>query len=311
MNRLDPKHATSVIIFTSPKAGSGAGRDQLPKLTAGLQQIGIDVQTVGTVIDLQTETQRAHNPIVVAAGGDGTLALAAASIAAKVPLVPMPMGTENLLAKHFGYRCDAAFVIETLQFGQAKRIDVGTAAGKPFLIMATCGFDAEVVRAMHLTRRGHINRFSYFRPISRAISRYRFPEIQIRVDGAPPIRAGWAMVFNLPRYAASLAIEPNAIPDDGMLDLIALQGRSVARGLVYLAGIQTGQHLKFSDVVRLRGKSFEISASDSTGPDLPGPETPACRIPYQVDGDYAGRLPLKIETMPGRVQLLLPSRGIA
>ncbi|MGB7328939.1 MAG: diacylglycerol kinase family protein [Rubripirellula sp.] len=311
MNRFDPKLATSVIIFTSPKAGSGAGRDQLPKLTAGLQQIGIDVQTVGTVIELQTESQRAPHPIVVAAGGDGTLALAASSIAANVPIVPMPMGTENLLAKHFGYRCDAAMVINTLQFGQAKSIDVGMAAGKPFLIMATCGFDAEVVRGMHLTRRGHINRFSYFRPIARAISRYRFPEIEIRVDGAPPIQAGWAMVFNLPRYAASLAIEPDAIASDGLLDLIALKGRSITRGLVYLAGIQTGQHLKFSDVVRLRGKSFEITAADTTGPNARKSKTSAHRVPYQVDGDYAGRLPLKIETMPGRVQLLLPVRGIA
>ncbi len=301
MDRLVPSPPASVVIFTSPKAGSGAGRDQLPQLTARLRDLGIVVDTIASVEELKRATDESPSCIVVAAGGDGTLALAAASIRDDVPIVPMPMGTENLLARHYGYRCDASQVVDTIRFGEPKRIDVGIANGKPFLIMATCGFDAEVVRAMHLTRRGHINRFSYLRPIARAMTRYRFPEIEIRVDGGEPIRAGWAMLFNLPRYAASLAIEPAAVPDDGLLDLVAMKGRSVARGVMYLAGIKTQQHLQFSDIARLRGSSFRIGVAEGG----------RNRIPYQVDGDYAGRLPVEIETMPGRVKLLMPTRGIA
>ncbi|WP_146461324.1 diacylglycerol/lipid kinase family protein [Rubripirellula tenax] len=299
MDRLDRSNQASVIVFTSPKAGSGAGREELPRLTAELARIGVAVQTVASVNELKRAVSHFDHPVVVAAGGDGTLALAAESIDETVPLVPMPMGTENLLARHFGHSRDAHAVIETLRFGGPQQIDVGSAAGKPFLIMATCGFDADVVRGMHLTRRGHINRFSYFRPIIRSLRTYTFPEIEIRVDNGPPILAGWAMVFNLPRYAASLSIEPDAVPDDGMLDLIALKGRSIASGIRYLAGIQTGSHLNFSDVVRCRGKQFDIRAVNPTDG----------RIAYQVDGDYGGRLPLKIETKVGRTRLLLPATG--
>ena len=100
------------------------------------------------------------------------------------------------------------------------------------------------------------------------------------------------MVFNLPQYAASLAIEPSAVPDDGRLDLIGFQRGSVISGLRYAAGVAMRRHLKFGDVHRRPGVTFELTS--------PG------RVPYQLDGDYAGRLPLKIETVPGRVCLLLP-----
>jgi diacylglycerol kinase family enzyme len=31
------------------------------------------------------------------------------------------------------------------------------------------------------------------------------------------------------------------------------------------------------------------------------------RVPYQLDGDYAGRLPVEIQVLPQRVTLRLPS----
>ncbi len=285
-----------VVIFTSPKAGSGAGRNQLPRLSDSLTRLKIDTVTVNSVADAQSAIADAAQAIVVAAGGDGTLALIAGSIDRNVPIVPMPMGTENLLARYFGHRADAKDVEETIRHGRTMSLDMGVANGKPFLIMATCGFDAEVVRGMHLTRRGHISRLSYLKPIARALRHYRFPALRVSVDGGDSFEAGWAMVFNLPSYAASLAIEPDAIADDGLLDVIAFKGRSTFSSFRYLAGIKFGRHLAFPDTIRLRGRSIEVSAVDSSRQ----------RISFQTDGDYAGRLPLQITTMPARVQLLLP-----
>ncbi|QDT03733.1 Putative lipid kinase BmrU [Rubripirellula lacrimiformis] len=304
-----------VVIFTSPNAGTGAGRQQLPRLVDRLREHHVRSTIVDSVAQLVAAVDGSPNPIVVAAGGDGTLSLACESIGADVPIVPMPMGTENLLAKHFGHRSAADAVLETIRFGREVRLDVGQANGKPFLIMATCGFDAEVVRGMHLTRRGHIHRLSYLRPILRAVRHYSFPGLEIRVDGGPPIHAGWAMVFNLPRYATSLSIEPDAMGDDGQLDLIAFQGRSVLTGLRYLAGITTSRHLNFSDVIRRRGTAFQISASQdvnasgsfSGAGSVSTDGRRKVRVPVQLDGDFAGRLPVTIRTLPGRVRLLVPA----
>jgi diacylglycerol kinase family enzyme len=100
------------------------------------------------------------------------------------------------------------------------------------------------------------------------------------------------MVFNLPCYAAGLGIEPEAVGDDGLLDVIAFKRGSVASGLKYISWIWLGRHLNSKDVDRRRGRSIEITSVE--------------RVPFQLDGDYAGRLPLRIETVPAGVQLLLP-----
>ena len=276
---------------------TGAGREQIPRLTELVRQAGGRVTIAETVDALAEEvSQRSESSIVVAAGGDGTLSLAAKTVGADVPLVPMPLGTENLLARHFGQQPGADAVFSSIRFGKPFRLDAGMANGQPFLIMASCGFDAEVVRGMHLTRGGHINRLSYFGPIVRAIRRYPFPKIDVRIDDKPADvpPCGWAMVFNLPRYGAGLQIEPSAVGDDGLLDFIGFEHASIPSGLKYVAGVATRQHLKAADVHRRQGTLIELTS------DQP--------VPYQLDGDYAGRLPLRIEIRPARVLLLLPQR---
>ena len=41
--------------------------------------------------------------------------------------------------------------------------------------MIGCGFDAEVVRRVHLERDGHITRLSYLKPIWESIRSYEYP----------------------------------------------------------------------------------------------------------------------------------------
>jgi diacylglycerol kinase family enzyme len=271
-----------------------------------------------------TTAELAHfkAPVIITAGGDGTLALVAQNTPPSTVLLPMPLGTENLLAKHFGYTAKPSDIVETLLHGLDQSIDAGVANGKLFLVMATCGFDAEVVRAMHLTRRGHINRFSYARPILRTLRRYRFPPLSVTLlndhpshgshdddskdcdehSGVPqtsvppaeqPLTCRWAMVFNLPKYAASLPIETAALCDDGLLDFTGLTEGSIVSGLRYLGGILSGRHIHWHDVTRKQITGCRISSP--------------LRVPYQLDGDYAGRLPLEIHVLPNYIKLRLPT----
>ncbi len=297
IDRFQTGEPAQVLIFTSPKAGSGVGRDQIPRLVQLVDQAGARAVITHTVEELQQHVHAAGlASIVVTAGGDGTLALASETVGGQVPMVPMPLGTENLLAIHFGHSARAEDVLNTVRYGPSYRLDAGLANGRQFLIMASCGFDAEVVRGMHLTRSGHINRLSYANPIFRALRKYTFPRVRIRIDddesGTPD--CGWCMVFNLPRYAAGLVIEPGAVGDDGALDVIGFQRGSVVSGLRYFGGILLRRHLGFGDVFRRQGTTIELTSSE--------------RVPYQLDGDYVGHLPLRIETLPGQVQLLLPPK---
>ncbi len=314
MDRFESSESCRVLIFTSPKAGSGASREQIPRLERLLGDLGCDVQVVHEVDRLrklvtEVEPDRKLTTIVVAAGGDGTLSLACATLflssstvgasaRATTPtgntlVMPMPLGTENLLARHFGQVADAQSVLDTIRFGQPFYLDAGLANGKPFLIMATCGFDAEVVRQMHQRRQGHISRFSYFVPMLNALLRYRFPKLSLTVDGTEVGKCCWVMSFNLPRYGGGLKIEPDALGDDGLLDVIAFERGSIVSGLNYVAGIWSGRHLEAADVMRLRGQTIRVESKKE--------------VAYQLDGDFGGQLPLEIRTLPGCVPLLVPA----
>lgn len=327
MDRLKKPGSARILIFTSPKAGSGVGREQIPRLESLLCELGVEVKVVHEVEELRQLVSEGKSfgveTIVVAAGGDGTLSLACATLflddensnenelplsesdsasrtrsqceSCQVMVLPMPLGTENLLARHFGQLADAAEVLNTIRYGQLFKLDAGSANGKPFLIMATCGFDAEVVREMHQRRQGHINRFSYFVPIFNALLRYRFPKLSLTVDGRDMGKCCWVMSFNLPKYGGGLEIEPNALGDDGLLDVIVFERGSIVSGLRYVAGIWTGRHLEAEDVTRLRGSSIRVEASKP--------------VAYQLDGDFGGHLPLEITTLPAAVPLLIPNEA--
>jgi diacylglycerol kinase family enzyme len=100
------------------------------------------------------------------------------------------------------------------------------------------------------------------------------------------------MVFNLPRYGGGLQIEPEARDDDGLLDVILFRKGSLLSGLRYLTEIWLRRHLENSSVIRMLATSVRIESES--------------RVPFQLDGDYAGRLPLKVETRPRSVSLLMP-----
>ena len=293
-----------ILIFTSPKAGTGQGHDRVLELEAELRRAGFPVSLLNAPAALRERTSGANEGmqpgLIVAAGGDGTLALVARHASSQTPLVPMPLGTENLLARQFGYTSDVVMVTKTILEGRDRQIDAGLANGRLFLVMATCGFDAEVVRGMHLTRRGHITRWSYCGPILRAMRRYRFPELRVEISGDAGIESyvlcRWAMLFNLPRYAASLGIEPEACETDGWLNLAAFTRGSLVNGFRYLAGIAMGRHIEWADVIRRPVASCRITSS------IP--------VAYQIDGDYAGKLPLDIAVLPGRIRLRLPPSNV-
>ncbi|WP_153558368.1 diacylglycerol/lipid kinase family protein [Roseimaritima sediminicola] len=306
--------AETVLICTSPRAGSGRGRERIPQLVQRLASEGYRVVCSDQIPEIlatirQTDPRRLR--AVIPAGGDGTINLVADRTPPGTPLVPFPLGTENLLSRYFGFTPDPQATVRTVRQGALQRWDAGRANGKLFLVMASCGFDAEVVRAMHLTRRGHIGRWSYAKPIARAVRRYRYPHIRVRPWSAQADREGledlpagqhsedadgwdcrWAMVFNLPLYGGGLRIEPDAVGNDGLLDMCALQYGSTLSTLRYVAGVFAGRHHRWKDVRRQRARRWTLSSD--------------VRVSYQLDGDYGGRLPLELECLPERLTLRVP-----
>lgn len=294
--------AKAVVISMNPNSGSSDRSSIVDELTAELQRHGLEVQVL-TDIELvrSTATSLASNGrlrTVVAAGGDGTVSLLANCLPPQTPISILPLGTENLLAKYLGLTANSKRIAKMIVDGRTVRLDAGRANGKLFLVMASCGFDADVVHRLHSRRKGHIHHWSYAKPMVDSIRSYRYPTIRIRADeSSKTISSKWAFVFNVPRYAMNLPIVTDADPCDGRLDLCTFRGGNLIRGLFYLAAILLRQHRgwKHSHIQRFGRITIE---SDEL-------------VPYQLDGDPGGELPLEIVAMPRFLKVLVPSKWAA
>jgi YegS/Rv2252/BmrU family lipid kinase len=232
---------------------------------------------------------------VLAVGGDGTVREVAAGLTgSKVPMVVVPAGTENIVAKHFGYRADAAGVTETIVTGHEAPCDVGLINGMKMLIVAGVGFDAAVVHRLAVRRTGHISYLTYVEPIWHTFWYHRFPQVRVEVDGQDVFEgAGMVFVGLLPRYSIGLRLIPNARCDDGLLDVCVFSCRSRAQLLRHAVRASVGRHMHSAGVLHYQGRRVLVSTKDKI-------------VPVQVDGDPAGTLPIDCSVVDSGLRLLLP-----
>jgi diacylglycerol kinase family enzyme len=232
---------------------------------------------------------------VVAAGGDGTARLVAERTDPSTPLTILPLGTENLLAQHLELSTDTQALALRIAAGLTVRLDAGQANGRLFNLMVGCGFDADVVRRLHRDRRGHIHHLSYIKPIVDAIRNYDYPPLRVHYRSAKGksavLTARWVFVVNLPRYAGGLNFAPEASGTDGLLDICTFREGSLWSGLLYLGGVVFGQHQAMDDFFQARSADMKIESK--------------AKVPYQIDGDPGGELPLSIGVLPQRLTVLV------
>jgi diacylglycerol kinase family enzyme len=307
-----PREIDRVVILINPKAGRESAHPLAEQLAERLRREGIVAELFTDLAEATSQANRWHAEgrlrALIGAGGDGTMAELVNRTTEGVPLTLIPAGTSNLLAKYFHFGKTLNSLCRTVTEGVTARIDAGRANGRIFLLVAGCGFDAAVVQRVHAQRNGHIRLSTYFKPILEMIWCYDYPEIRIHWDDglAAPSEwsARWMFVFNLPCYGVlnwpyrrgGLQITPRAVGSDGWLDMCSLRRGHLLPSLGYLAAILLGQHPRLADCTLQRIRRLRMTS------DVP--------VPYQLDGDPGGFLPLDIEVAPSRVTLVVPRESV-
>jgi diacylglycerol kinase (ATP) len=275
-----------VGIIVNRNSGTGRGERLVDRFVRSLACAGLASQVAWTPEERSEIVLRsADDPrcrCLVAVGGDGTMS-ALLNERPRVPLSVLPAGTENLVAQHFGLGHDPNLLAQTIAAGRCVRVDVGQVGDRRFLLMVGFGFDGHVVTGHHearVTRKGKVrptHRLAYIWPILRSSLSYRFPVITVRVcdQGAEEVLAGTTIfLFNAPRYALGLPFAPEALDDDGWLDLVVFRKPGPFQALHYLWKVLRGIHLQDPSVAHRRVKKVEVTAKEA--------------IPVQIDGDPGG-----------------------
>jgi diacylglycerol kinase family enzyme len=301
-----------VGLVANAYSGVGRGRRRLRALLDALHSRNLATRVAWTPEERHVLVQHAREEAgcvgIVAVGGDGTVS-ALINETMQVPLAVLATGTENLIARHFGYGNRVSTVADAVTTRRERRTDLGRANGRLFALMAGFGFDADVVTRHHRARVGDegsmrsTHRGAYVEPILSASFGYRFPRLTVRIEdeGREETLTGTTVfLFNLPRYALGLPFAPEARDDDGLLDLVVFDKPGPFHALRYLWLVFRGLHLRRRGVTHRHVRRVTVSAAEP--------------VPVQLDGDPAGVMAPGeenswiVEVVPRALEVLVPPR---
>ena len=176
--------------------------------------------------------------MVMAAGGDGTVRAVAEGLrGTNVPMALLPSGTGNLLARnldvHFNNLAetvDVAFngVERTIDLGLASIVrENGDAEAHVFLVMAGLGLDAKMIAKTSPKLKKAVGWLAYVDAIGRSLPEIKPVKLRVSVDSEPSRSANvhTIIIGNCGKLPGGILLIPDAKPDDGVLDFVALRPR--------------------------------------------------------------------------------------
>lgn len=293
---------TRAVIIANPTSGSSVFRHSGHQSTVTfLQKQGWQVELwltekPGDARTLARQAVEQHIPLVIAAGGDGTINEVIQSLAgSETALGVLPAGTVNVWAREMGIPLDPTRAREILVHGKTCSVDLGLVNEHYFLLMVGIGFDGEVTQVVErrsLKKRlgvlGYALAALWFGP-----AYVGFP-VTLKIDEEQPVRtrALQIVVGNTQLYAGAFKFTWLARCDDGLLDLCVVHQNGLWGRLMMLSDFIFKRERRR---VWVRYNTFKKISLETAKP-----------VALQIDGDPAGYTPATISVVPGALKVIVP-----
>jgi YegS/Rv2252/BmrU family lipid kinase len=301
---VSPARPPQARIIANPVSGAAAHplwRADLEETAAWLTEHGLPTELCltdrpGGARQLAEEAVRGRLRTVVAAGGDGTINEVVQALAGHTTaLGVLPLGTVNVWAREINLPHTLAEARTVILHGQRRRIDLGRANTRYFLLMAGVGIDAEATRRVqqhYLALRG-LKLLDY--AVTGGLLSFTQRPARLRVEREGRRRhleAVQIVIGNTRLYGGAFAFTQRALADDGQLDVVYVGGRRLRhRAQVLLRAAlrrrSLGVHALYDRVRAVRIES-----------DAP--------LPVHVDGELAGFLPMTFTACPRMLTVIVP-----
>lgn len=231
-----------------------------------------------------TDNDKRHTIIVL--GGDGTLNEVINGICHfdLVTLGYIPTGSSNDFARALRLPTNPAKALEMiLNASNLTQIDIGCAKyqekSRLFAVSGGAGFDAAICHeAMVSKLKTFFNHLKLGKLTYAAIALHQLflctpQKLSLSIDGEPPItfqNTFFASVMNTRCEGGGFCFCPNALPDDGLLDVIVVHGLPKWKFILTLATAWKGAHTRFKGISIYRGKDVRLSFSSPLALHLDG-----------------------------------------
>jgi diacylglycerol kinase (ATP) len=235
--------------------------------------------------------------MVVAAGGDGTIAeVANGLMGSPTRLGVIPLGTANVLAHELGLPFAPKAVAAALAFGRTCTLWPGQANGRSgtrlFVQMLGVGFDAQVVHNVPFPLKKLLGKGAYVLQSMRELTRYGFPTIRMRIDDTET-EAASVIISKGRLYGGSFRLTTDAVPADPGFSVVLFDCSGPAAAILYGAALPMNLLGRAPGVRHVRAQRIDFLHNGA--------------IPAQTDGDMAGCAPLWVGNAPGPIHVVMGS----
>lgn len=291
-------------VILNPTAGGGRLLRQQDRLAGVAAANGAELEICQAssrehTIQLAAAAAAEGVPLVLAYGGDGTYnAVAHGLLGSDTTMGVLPGGTTSVLAYEFEVPRPAHRAVEALIHGSDREMHVGRSDdGSLVLLMLSAGPDSHVLERLGPRLKKLGGRVGVaLQGLVEILRGDQLPRVRLHADGVSG-EMGWVIVGNCRCYGGQFAATPGADPFRGDFEVVSQRTAGRGAAAAFLLGIPNGRHLRRADVTRLIVDRVRLESVDD---DVP--------VPYQVDGDVVGTLPVEIQIDPQLLRIRMPAK---
>lgn len=283
------------IIF-NPKARSQKGGRVLKFLMRHANRFALYATNhAGEARELAARFAAAGEPVVIAAGGDGTLNEVVRGLAgSSTVLGVLPAGTMNVFARemHIPYdSLERAFAV--IEAGFVRDVDVFEANGSPFVQMAGVGFDAMVIEETSWEAKKALGPLAYLLAAVKVLGE-KPPQMEIVCADGHRETGVAVLAGNGSLYGGQFKFFRNANNHDSKLDVLIYKEAGYKLVLDSLRGLALGGIDLMESTSCFQTESFTVTADRE--------------VPVEVDGEWVGRFSeVRFKETANRLRVLAPA----
>jgi diacylglycerol kinase family enzyme len=241
------------------------------------------------------EIARAANAeAILIAGGDGSINEAVGGLLKRPRPRPVlgliPQGTANVLGHDLGLPRGPSDLADVFLRGRVRPLHIGLANGNPFVLMASAGFDAEVVGRVDKRLKRLTGRFAYAYAAIQVAFGYDNHDIEVTTHDAKFL-AKLAIVSNSKYYGGKFLIDNETSALTPGMKLIFARSLSVMTLITLAAELLMGKLGDSSLVERMPARGVQLRSRQ--------------QIATQIDGDLLGATPMVISECSETIEVFV------